>query len=97
MKQSTLSKIKEITTKIQDLEGELKKFKETLSQDLLSLLTKNNAFSYDFETLTGGILSVLKTLSKSNDENQKQLELWKKEGASSLNQKRKPPKPKSDT
>ena len=105
MTQNTLSKIKKITTKIQDLETERKKLQETLSQNLLDLLIKNNALIYDFETLTGGILTVLKTLSKKdkdsdNTENKKQQEMqqeiWKKEGILYLAQKRKTPKPKTD-
>ena len=107
MTQNTLSKIKKITTQIQDLETERKKLQETLSQNLLDLLIKNNALSYDFETLAGGILTVLKTLSKKdkdknsdNPENKKQQEMqqeiWKKEGSLYLNQKRKMPKSQAD-
>jgi hypothetical protein len=103
MTQNTLSKIKRITTQIQDLETERKKLQENLSQNLLDLLIKNNALSYDFETLAGGILTVLNTLSKKDKDNpeglkkqEMQQEIWKKEGRLYLAQKRKIQKPKVD-
>ena len=82
MAQGTITKIDKITGKIQALETERKRLQNSLSQNILNLLTQNNALSYDFETLTGGLLQIFVTLSKNDDVSKIQQELWKKEGAS---------------
>ncbi len=82
MAQGTITKIDKITNKIKALEVERKRLQNSLSQNILDLLTQNNALSYDFETLTGGLLQTLNTLSKNDDVSKIQQDLWKKEGAS---------------
>lgn len=79
-----LKKIESIDQQIAKLEAERAEIKAALPQLLLEVLVKKNALQHDFETLVGGIIHTLNTLTQKDDVAQKTHQLWKKEGVKFL-------------
>jgi len=88
MAQKILLRIAEISNQIEKLSNEqslLKaRLKESLSHDIMKLLNQKNALNYDFETLVGGILSVIDTLKKEDSDAIQHKNNWKKMGSNYL-------------
>ena len=75
-----LKKIELIDQHIAKLEAERAEIKAALPQLLLDVLIKKNALQHDFETLVGGLIHTLHTLTQNDEGAQKMHHLWKKEG-----------------
>ena len=88
MAQKILLRIAEISNQIEKLSNEqslLKaRLKESLSHDIMKLLNQKNALHDDFETLVGGILSVIDTLKKEDSDAIQHKNNWKKMGSNYL-------------
>jgi hypothetical protein len=89
-----LRKIESLANQIEKLKQEHALLTESLAVEITKLLNKKNALSHDFETLIGGIVSVIDTLKKDDEAALSQKQLWKKNGKSyfELNKKGKAPK-----
>jgi hypothetical protein len=96
-KSETLKKIEHIESQIAKLKEEHALLKESLMGEIIKLLHQKHALSHDFETLVGGIISVIDTLKKENknndDENNNNIEnqkqIWKKIGGQYFTQSKK--------
>ena len=74
--QDALLKVKGIQEKIEALKAEQLKIEQVASTELLNVLKKQGAFGLDFNTLVGGLLSVIETIQGGAQE----MEDWKKAG-----------------
>ena len=75
------NRIAVINTTIETLLNERKEITESLTKELVNWLMKKNALLHDYDTLIGGISSVLKIIEKNDDEAIAQKELWKRDGS----------------
>ncbi len=81
------NRIDDINESIEKLLQERQCITENLTKDLVTWLMKKDALKHDYDTLIGGISSVL-TVIESNDEAAlKQNALWKSEGSKSRKEK----------
>ena len=76
-----LRKIESLASQIEKMSQEKTLLKESLSVEITKLLNQKNAMSHDFETLVGGIISVIDTLKKDDRDSTDQKQNWKKVGA----------------
>jgi hypothetical protein len=93
MATKTLLRIETITTQIEKLNQERAHLTETLNGEITNLLKQKNALSFDFETLVGGLLSIIDVLKKEDETTLNQKQTWKKDGKNYLgsNKKNKAP------
>ena len=89
MSQSVLTKITKINAQILELETEKKEMRDKLNQTLLTLISQSAIEDVDFETCVGGILFIQKTIQSNDVGDQKQKDVWKKEGALYLSARKK--------
>ena len=78
MPQNTLKKIQDIAAKMEILKQQQEKLTTHLEQKIIKLLHKENAFSYDLDTLLGGIQYVIQTMKNTDETSQKLCASWKK-------------------
>ena len=89
MSHIALTKITKINAQILELEAEKKAMSDKLNQTLLTLISKSAIENVDFETRVGGLLFIQKTLQSNDIPDQKQKDIWKKEGALYLSARKK--------
>ena len=89
MSHIALTKITKINAQILELETEKKAMSDKLNQILLTLLSQSAIEDVDFETRVGGILFIQKTIQSNDVAEQKQKDVWKKEGALYLSARKK--------
>lgn len=82
MNNKIISRIDMLNTQIEKLKIKKQQLTNDLSNEVIVLLKQRNALSYDFETLIGGLLSVLDTLKNNDDASINQKQIWKKNGGS---------------
>ena len=81
MPQNTLKKIQDIAAKMEVLKQQKEKLTTHLEQKIIKLLHKEQAFSYDLDTLLGGIQYVIHTMKNTDETSQKVCASWKKRSA----------------
>ena len=91
-KAKTHNRIEDINQSIEKLLQERNQLTENLTKDLVTWLMKKNALAHDYDTLIGGILSVLTLIESNDNASIAQKETWKKEGAKIAKEKRTPQK-----
>ena len=89
MSHIALTKITKINAQILELEAERKAMSDKLNQILLTLLSQSAIEDVDFETRVGGTLFIQKIIQGNDVQNQKQKDVWKKEGALYLSARKK--------
>ena len=89
MSHIALTKITKINAQILELETEKKAMSDKLNQTLLTLISQSAIEDVDFETRVGGLLFIQKTLQSNDIPDQKQKDIWKKEGALYLSARKK--------
>ena len=90
-----LKKIESIDQQIAKLEEERAHIKAALPQLLLDVLVNKNALHHDFETLVGGMIHTLNTLTQKDESAHTTQQCWKKEGARFLSSSLKTTKAKA--
>ena len=80
IKTNAHSRIDDINDSIEKLVQERKKITEELSKDLVNWFMKKDALKHDYDTLIGGISSILAVLESNNEDSKLQHEIWKREG-----------------
>lgn len=91
-KTKTHNQIDDINITIEKLLQERKKLTEDLTKDLVTWLMKKNALAHDYDTLIGGIISVLTVIESNDGSSIAQRESWKKEGSKIAKEKKSPQK-----
>lgn len=81
------ARIDDINETIEKLLQERKKITEELTKELVAWLMKKDALSHDYDTLIGGILSVLTVIECNDDVSKSQKEAWKKDGTKAIKEK----------
>ena len=77
MPQNTLKRIQDIAAKMEILKQQQAKLTTRLEQKIIKLLHKEQAFSYELETLLGGIQYVIHTMKNTDETSQKVCASWK--------------------
>ena len=80
VKSKSHSRIDDINDSIEKLIQERQKITEGLSKDLVNWLMRKDALKHDYDTLIGGISSILGTLESNNEDSKQQHDVWKREG-----------------
>ena len=80
IKSKAHSRIDDINDSIEKLIQERQKITEELSKDLVNWLIKKDALRHDYDTIIGGISSILGILESNNEDSKLQHEIWKREG-----------------
>ncbi len=81
------NRIDDINESIEKLLQERQCITENLTKDLVTWLMKKDALKHDYETLIGGISSVLTVIDCRDEAANKQNALWKIEGSKSRKEK----------
>jgi hypothetical protein len=91
-KAKTHNRIEDINQSIEKLLQERNQLTEDLTKDLVTWLMKKNALAHDYDTLIGGIISVLTVIETNDGASIAQKEIWKKEGSKIAKEKKSPQK-----
>jgi hypothetical protein len=70
-------RIEELNKNIERLIHERDTIQNKMTQELVTLLMKKNVLAHDFETLKGGLLSVVDILNRTDTEAEEQKDKWK--------------------
>jgi len=81
------SRIDDINESIEKLLQERQRITEHLTKGLVTWLMKKDALKHDYDTLIGGISSVLTVIESTDEAANEQNALWKIEGSKSRKEK----------
>lgn len=87
IKKNEQGRIEAINQEIETLLHERQKITEALTQNFVNWLMKKNALAHDYETLVGGIASILSVIERNDAEATVQKEIWKQAGSKSKNKR----------
>ena len=88
IKKKVHNRIDDINVTIEKLLQERNQLTEDLTKDLVTWLMKKNALAHDYDTLIGGIISVLTVIESNDGTSISQKEIWKKEGSKIAKEKK---------
>jgi uncharacterized protein YutE (UPF0331/DUF86 family) len=81
IKKKAKGRINAINDTIEKLLVERQKITEEITKDLVNWLILKNALVHDYDTLVGGIFSVITMIEQNDDDANVQKERWKQVGS----------------